>query len=205
MSSIAAWQNFYVILGPSAGALIGLQFIVITLIADAPRRGDVQASKAFATPSVVHLCAVLFLSAVITAPWSGIRALSVVWGLTGAGGLVYTAIVTGHLRVQNSYKPVFEDWMFHVLLPFAAYAAVLGSAGLGYYHQRAGMFLVGGGALLLLFIGIHNAWDAVTYHIFVRRRQKPESASARVEGLKSKEDQLRDSRLSTEVVPTQKQ
>jgi len=30
------------------------------------------------------------------------------------------------------------------------------------------MFCVAGAALLLLFIGIHNAWDAVTYHIFVR-------------------------------------
>jgi hypothetical protein len=24
--------------------------------------------------------------------------------------------------------------------------------------------------LLLLFIGIHNAWDAVTYHVFVKTR-----------------------------------
>ena len=34
MSLLAAWQNFYVIVGSSAGALIGLQFVVITLIAD---------------------------------------------------------------------------------------------------------------------------------------------------------------------------
>jgi hypothetical protein len=29
------------------------------------------------------------------------------------------------------------------------------------------MFGVAAAALLLLFVGIHNAWDAVTYHIFV--------------------------------------
>jgi hypothetical protein len=29
------------------------------------------------------------------------------------------------------------------------------------------MFLVGGAALLPLFIGIHNAWDSVTYHVFI--------------------------------------
>jgi hypothetical protein len=28
-----------------------------------------------------------------------------------------------------------------------------------------------GTALLLLFIGIHNAWDAVSYHVFVSRRR----------------------------------
>ena len=32
------------------------------------------------------------------------------------------------------------------------------------------MFGIGAAALLLLFIGIHNAWDAVTYHVFVNKR-----------------------------------
>jgi hypothetical protein len=31
------------------------------------------------------------------------------------------------------------------------------------------MFGVAAAALLLLFIGIHNSWDAVTYHVFVNR------------------------------------
>jgi hypothetical protein len=31
------------------------------------------------------------------------------------------------------------------------------------------LFGVGAAALLLLFVGIHNAWDAVTYHVFVNR------------------------------------
>ena len=37
------------------------------------------------------------------------------------------------------------------------------------------VFVVGGAALLLLFIGIHNAWDTVTYHVFVRRRERRDS------------------------------
>ena len=36
MTATAGWENFYVIVGSSAGALIGLQFVVITLIADMP-------------------------------------------------------------------------------------------------------------------------------------------------------------------------
>jgi hypothetical protein len=32
MTAIAGWENFYVIVGSSAGALIGLQFVVITLL-----------------------------------------------------------------------------------------------------------------------------------------------------------------------------
>jgi len=34
MTALDGWENFYVIVGSSAGALIGLQFVVITLIAN---------------------------------------------------------------------------------------------------------------------------------------------------------------------------
>jgi hypothetical protein len=37
VSALAGWQNFYVIVGSSAGALIGLQFVVMTLIASRHR------------------------------------------------------------------------------------------------------------------------------------------------------------------------
>ena len=36
------------------------------------------------------------------------------------------------------------------------------------------MFGVGGATLLLLFIGIHNAWDSVAYQVFVVRRRDTE-------------------------------
>ncbi|MGC1451610.1 MAG: hypothetical protein WA830_16385 [Candidatus Sulfotelmatobacter sp.] len=37
------------------------------------------------------------------------------------------------------------------------------------------LFGVAAAALLLLFIGIHNAWDAVTYHVFVKKREHDEA------------------------------
>jgi len=44
-----AQENFYVIVGSSAGALIGLQFVVITLVANMPSApGEAQAGSAFA-------------------------------------------------------------------------------------------------------------------------------------------------------------
>src|SRR6058998_2956583 len=36
MSEFAEWDSFYVIVGSAAGALIGLQFVVLTLIAERP-------------------------------------------------------------------------------------------------------------------------------------------------------------------------
>jgi hypothetical protein len=72
------------------------------------------------------------------------------------------------MRVQTVYQPEFEDWLFHAVLPLAAYAMLALSAFAAPSHTREALFGVGAAALLLLFIGIHNAWDAVAYHVFVR-------------------------------------
>ena len=167
------WDNFYVIVGSSAGALIGLQFVVLTLIAQIPvSRHEAQAGNAFATPSVVHFVVVLLLAAIVTAPWQGIRNVAILWGLVGHGGIVYTGITAWRLRAQKAYKPVLEDWLFHVILPAVAYVMLAGSAYAAGAFERHALFFVGASALLLLFIGIHNAWDGVTYHVFVRRREE---------------------------------
>jgi hypothetical protein len=76
------------------------------------------------------------------------------------------------MRVQTAYKPEFEDWLFHALLPFAAYGTLVGSAYASRLNVEKSLFGVGAAALLLLFIGIHNAWDAVTYHVTVVKPQQ---------------------------------
>jgi hypothetical protein len=69
MTALSGWENFYVIVGSSAGALIGLQFVVLTLIASRPvGAGTAQAGHAFATPNIVHFGAVLLLAGILTAP-----------------------------------------------------------------------------------------------------------------------------------------
>jgi hypothetical protein len=173
MTALAEWNNFYVIVGSSAGALIGLQFVVITLIANRPvAQGDAQAGAAFSTPSVVHFGVVLLLSAVVSAPWHDVDTVAVLWGLVGLSGIVYAIVVARRLRVQTAYRPVFEDWLFHVLLPFVAYAILAGAAFAARSYARPALFVVGAAALLLLFVGIHNAWDTVTHLVFVRGRGK---------------------------------
>ena len=116
-----------------------------------------------------HFAVVLLLTAIISAPWHTIGVVGVVWGLMGIGGIVYAIIVARRMRLQTAYRPVFEDWLFHALLPLAAYGILAVSAYLAQSHARPALFLVAAATLLLLFVGIHNAWDAVTYHVLVRR------------------------------------
>jgi hypothetical protein len=167
MTALSAWENFYVIVGSSAGALIGLQFVVLTLIADRPNiQSAAQAGHAFATPTIVHFGAVLLLAGMLSAPWQEITPAAVFWGVLGLSGIVYAAVVVRRMRRQVTYKPVFEDWLFHVLLPFAAYTTLALTPFATRSHLREALFGIGAAALLLLFVGIHNAWDAVTYHVF---------------------------------------
>jgi hypothetical protein len=167
MTALSVWENFYAIVGSSAGALIGLQFVVLTLIADRPiARGAAQAGHAFGTPTIVHFGAVLLLAGMLSAPWQAITPAAVLWGLLGLSGIVYAAVVVRRMRRQVAYKPAFEDWVFHVLLPFAAYTMLAVAAFATGSHLSGALFGIGAAALLLLFVGIHNAWDAVTYHVF---------------------------------------
>jgi hypothetical protein len=78
------------------------------------------------------------------------------------------------MRAQTAYQPVFEDWLFYVLLPLAAYAILAGSAFAARAFARRSLFFVGTAALMLLFTGIHNAWDTVTHLVFVQTRGKQE-------------------------------
>ena len=170
MPEFAEWESFYVIVGSAAGALIGLQFVVLTLIAERPQLGTPEAGAAFATPTIVHFGTALLLAALVRVPWQTIAPAAVLWGVVGLCGTVYSVVVARRMRVQTAYKPVFEDWLFHVALPLAAYATLALSAFSTSSHAAEALFGVGGAALLLLFIGIHNAWDAVAYQVFVSMR-----------------------------------
>src|SRR5512142_3402009 len=89
-----AWQSFYVIVGSTAGALIGLQFVVLTLITEAGvLRGSDETLSAFGSPNVVHFCAALLLAAILSAPWSGPGPPGVAVALAGVCGFVYSITV----------------------------------------------------------------------------------------------------------------
>ena len=169
MSELDKWDSFYVIVGSAAGALIGLQFVVMTLIADRPLPRASEAAPAFSTPTIVHFSVVLLLSALLRAPWDSVMGVADVAALIGLAGAVYVVVTARRIRRQTVYKPDAEDWAFHIGLPFAAYAVFALSAFAALFDEHDALFLLGGAALLLLFAGIHNAWDAGAYHVLFNR------------------------------------
>ena len=174
MPELAVWDSFYVIVGSASGGLIGLQFVVLTLVAQKPPIRAPEAGAAFATPTIVHFAAVLLLSALLRAPWYGFAPVRIIWGVVGLIGVLYAIEVARRMRTQTTYRPGLEDWSFHLLLPLAAYLLLALSALWAPADTRDALFAVGTAALLLLFVGIHNAWDAVVYHVFVNMRNPNE-------------------------------
>ena len=116
----------------------------------------------------------LLLSAIVSAPWHSLSSVALALGACGFAGVAYGVIVIGRARRQTSYQAVFEDWLWHALLPLIAYALVLIAASLLTSHPRL-LFLVALAVLLLLFIGIHNAWDTITYFTISASQERKET------------------------------
>lgn len=156
------WESFYVIVGSSGAALTGLMFVVIAIVADSPQN-DASAINAFGTPTMVHFCVALLVSAVTSAPWHRILSLAITIAAIGVGGITYGCIVIARAVRQTGYKPVFQDWLWYMALPLVAHLTFV-IAGLSLPRLAdAALFFIGAATLLLLLIGIHNAWDTVTY------------------------------------------
>jgi hypothetical protein len=159
-SPLAAWESFYVIVGSSAAALTGLQFVVMALIADAPRRharGDRRLRNTDDRPLLRGPAGLGPLSA----PWPslGRAVLALRRPVLGIG---YTSSSRGARAARRATSPCSRT-----------------GSGTWAPLRRARLLAVGASALLRDHVaralhdrghepaaplrGIHNAWDTVTY------------------------------------------
>ena len=162
LPQLASWTNFYEITGSSAGALTGLQFVVIILIAQAQAAGSSREIRAFGTPTVVHFCAALLISGLMSAPWHSFLSVAACLGICSTAGTAYAISIVWH-AYKAAYQPDTEDWIWYVALPLIAYGALIAAAILLRSHTAQSLFAIAAITLTFLFIGIHNSWDTVAY------------------------------------------
>jgi hypothetical protein len=167
----AQWETFYVIVGSSGGALTGLLFVVVALAADR--------NRSTSAPSIFHFCIVLFIAAMISMPRHGLTALDVALGGCALVGAVVTAMAVRRIVRFEQYAPVAEDWIWHAILPAVAYLALLVAALLLESATVTALYVIGVVTLTLLFVGIHNAWDAALYSAIYLPRDAEGSSQAR--------------------------
>jgi hypothetical protein len=159
LSTLPDWQTFYVIAASAAAGLTGLTFVVIALAANR-RRITTAGLRAFVTPTIIHFGTVLALAAFMSVPRQNVMSLSLGFGAAGVSGLIYGGVIaTSMRRIGSAYVPVGEDWLWHVALPTLVYGALLVMAFLTRSRTEQTLYGVAAASMLLLFIGIHNAWD----------------------------------------------
>lgn len=184
LSPLSNWQNFYVIVGSAAGALTGLQFVVMTLIAQARAAASMREIRAFGSPTVVHFCTALLISALMAAPWQTLESLGLCLSMCGVAGMVYSLRTLWHAR-KAAYNPDLEDWIWYTALPLLADLTLIAAAVLIWWNLHWSLALIAADALAFLIIGVHNSWDTVTYVAIKHSRkaareepkeQKPDSS-----------------------------
>jgi len=65
--------------------------------------------------------------------------------------------------------PPLTEWVWHACLPLVAYTCLPAAGVTTWWHPAPALYVVAAAALLLLFIGIHNAWDAALWMAIKRK------------------------------------
>jgi hypothetical protein len=173
--SLAGWENFYVLAGSAAAGLTGLTFVVIALAADA-HAVRLSGLRTFVTPTIVHFGAVLALAAYLSVPGQNTLSLSLGFAMEGLGGLIYVGKVGAWIaRIEGAYVPVAEDWIWNAILPGLAYAAELVGGLLIWRSHEFSLYTAAAVSVLLMLIGIHNAWDIAVWNTLRGKRDVPPS------------------------------
>ena len=176
LSLLNNWQNFYMIMGTAAATLTGLMFVVTTLFAGLNTHVEVANAgiSAFNTPTVVQFCAVLLLAGIFSAPWQSFSTIILLLGLLSGGMMLYQIIVMQRMRRMPHYQSTLEDWLWYMVLPLLANIMFIVAAILLSTNPSLALYLVGSAMMMLLLIGIRNAWDNVTFLALMRSHSHPE-------------------------------
>src|SRR5262249_39996544 len=98
-----------------------------------------------------------------------------------AGAVAYMAIVVRRARRQTEYTAVIEDWLFHAVFPLFAYLAIAAAALTLPRAPEPSLFVLAGSGMLLMFVGIHNAWDPIADVVISGLDRRQRARAARIE------------------------
>jgi len=157
---LADWRDFYVTIGTASGAIVGASFIVATLAFNLKER--TMGLRGFITPTAVHLGSVLVGSAILTVPTLTSLSLALLLGTGGICGTIYgVAVATRiwHMRLG------LDDRLCYVVLPILAYAAMAAAAVIESWAVTPALDTLAASLVVILIIGMRNAWDMATFMI----------------------------------------
>ncbi|MBW8812989.1 MAG: hypothetical protein JF588_06145 [Caulobacterales bacterium] len=167
---LAHWENFYLITGGAAGALIGLMFVVVSLTSHISLDRALRGVAIYMSPTIHNFATVLALSAVATAPIPS-------WMLADVLAAAALAGVAASLRPSWLLRPWLHhltahwtDFWWYGMVPLAAYLGLGGTAAAVWREAPCTPFLFAVVTVVVLMVAVRNAWDLI---IWVTPRAKP--------------------------------
>jgi hypothetical protein len=162
---MGGWGDFFTLAGLTAGMLIGLIFVVITLGSEHIIEGDEARTRLFITPILVMFISVFLVALATVAPVSApVRAIGL--GLIGCGGLGYFMNLALTSRRRTDTEDLKLSW--NVLFPIAAFALLATAAAAWALQASFANAICAASVVLLLVTAIRNSW-VVTLAIATRR------------------------------------
>jgi hypothetical protein len=160
-----AWESFYFMVGSAAAGLIGLLFVVVTLTADLDRSRVLRNAGIYMTPIVLHFAIVFSNSAVAMAPGLPVPARAILFGLPALVGLGNAARACLGIRAAASgaEAPHWSDFWLYGAAPAGIYVCLLAAVAALWAQAGWAAYALAALQLLLLMIGIRNAWDLVIW------------------------------------------
>ena len=157
------WENFYLMIGSAAGALIGLLFVVVTLTSGMERDRALRASALYMTPTVVMFSTVLVVGALATAPGLGAQVHGVLIGIMALAGLIYGTRITLTMYERRKESSHWTDFWCYGVAPAALFAGLGVAIALTWVAPAAAADAVAADLIVMLLMGVRNAWDLITW------------------------------------------
>jgi hypothetical protein len=169
--SLGQWHDFYALIGAASATLVGLMFVAASIGAGVFTRAHQAGIRSFLSPTVVHFSVVLIVCLLATIPSQMWASLGVLQAAAGAIGLIYSGWIWRRMAKHGIIPTIdIADRLWYALLPIVAYLLII-AAGIGLWRQsEVSLNILALALILLLLIGIRNAWD-MTVWIMDRRQQ----------------------------------
>jgi hypothetical protein len=158
------WDSFYLLVGGAGGGLIGLVFIVITLIRGVNAETNLRSASVFMSPLVFNLAMVLVMSAFATATDLTPAAVSLILGAGALTGILWSGrviVLLGFSKVVRA--PHWTDIWAYGVIPLGAYLALAATAASASLAPIWAPLLLAFSLTVLLLSAVRNAWDLVTW------------------------------------------
>jgi hypothetical protein len=157
------WSEFYLLAGSAAAVLIGLIFVVMTLMQDRSRSSVLAGSRLYMGPVVLQVSFVLALSSAALVPEITRPAFAAVCGAVALWGFARGVMSLAGIAAIKGPEVHWTDKWFYGAIPTALFAA-LAVVAWGFWSGQS-WATVGAAAVItgILLLAIRNEWDLVTW------------------------------------------